>query len=502
VFSSCGSANNIIYFERPTHSISTWEYDCIPSGNITLIEETDIILSNHKWKFKSVKPGEFTLCWINYNAAWINVDTSFATDYYVDENLEIHYIRQRKIYEIEKYDRLLFEQYTDQIERNFDRSFEPENFAGITYSIVSDYETKLIHLTVQNNNYDENKLIEFTEDKMDYFLSSFSTVSAQYSYSVTIIPSKQTNITSELTTNLTTPDTTISVSETLTTESKDENIWYAESLFDSLVSKDAETFNSCDIEISNEQIFDLTQIDSIEILSTELEYNSKRNVYRSIYKVNIKAQNSSIFPSEISTWQVIFDDGICTAFVPSGTDLSMVYSYSTEMYKDPRLITILDFCYSMNSMQDSHNSFETIENFDDYFNDNIKSDETFIFDLSCFAFIRDVPYFQEDDNCVYSYGEIESIINENFVCNLDLGNDDEIFSGQIWKRFEDNELHFIINEIGDDYIEITYYADSMLLIPAKRIRYNFAQENENYNLSSTECIDDFGFMPCFDNPLI
>jgi hypothetical protein len=318
----------------------------------------------------------------------------------------------------------------------------------------------------------------------------------------TLIPSKQTTITSELTTNLTTPDTTISVSETLTTENKDENIWYAESLFDSLVSKDAEAFNSCDIEISNEQIFDLTQIDSIELLSTELEYNSKRNVYRSIYKVDIKAQNSSIFPSGISTWQVIFDDGICTAFVPSGTDLSKVYSYSADMYNDPRLITILDFNYSMNSMQDSHNSFETIDNFNNYFNNNRKADETFIYDLACFAFVRGVPYFQDNYNCVYSNGEIESIINENFVCNLDLGNDDEIFSGQIWKRFEDNELHFIINEIGDDYIEITYYADQMLLIPAKRIRYNFIEKNKMYKHSSTECVQDFGFMPCFNNPLI
>jgi hypothetical protein len=115
------------------------------------------------------------------------VRESYAVDYTINENLEIQQIGERRpIYDIEKYDKLLFEQYVDQIKRNFDHSFEAEKLTGIKYFITSDYQTKTIFLSIQNNNYDEEKLIEFTEDEMDFYLNNFATVSAEYSYLITI----------------------------------------------------------------------------------------------------------------------------------------------------------------------------------------------------------------------------------------------------------------------------------------------------------------------------
>jgi hypothetical protein len=173
-----------------------WEYECEPDDYIQLIEkgyESKTIINmlspalTEYWKFKTIKQGEFTLYFLKYHIGdWLIADESYAEDYIVDENLEIHFEGKRPIYEYEKYDRILFEQFVNQIEQNFDRSFEPENLGGITYSITSSYMEKSIDITVKNNNYDENLLIEFTENKMDYYLKSFGPTETEYNYSITI----------------------------------------------------------------------------------------------------------------------------------------------------------------------------------------------------------------------------------------------------------------------------------------------------------------------------
>jgi hypothetical protein len=307
----------------------------------------------------------------------------------------------------------------------------------------------------------------------------------------------QTTTKDTITNSITSQETTVTTLVYNYSTQEDENINAARHLLDVLVAKDTDIFVCCDMEVSNEQIFNLTQIKSYEIISTEIDNK------RSIYTVNITAENNSVFPDGESAWLVVFYDGVCEGFVPYGTDLSLVYSYTTVSYYDPRIDTIIDFCYSMNTMQNSHNSFETIDDFDDYFNDNIMTDETFIYDLACFTFINDEkPVFQDNGDCIYDYGIIESKINENFICNIDIGDNDQTFSGQVWKRFEDIQLHFIVNEISDEFIDITFYADTMLLIPAKQIRYYFSDVNSIVKLKSTELLVDYGFAPCFKNPHI
>jgi hypothetical protein len=341
-----------------------------------------------------------------------------------------------------------------------------------------------------------------------FFLSSCSTITEDNNDFITMtqisnnisesISTTHTQTTSKpaITNSITSQETAVTSFEYSTDIQEDENINAARYLFDALIKKDAEMFVCCDMEVSNEQIFNLTQIESYEIISTEIDNK------RSIYTVNITADNNSVFPDGESAWIVIFYDGVCEGFIPYDTDLSLVYSYTTALYDDPRINTIINFCYSMNSMQNSHNSFETINDFDDYFNDNIMTDETFIYDLACFTFALEENHVYYDDGCIYDYKTIESTINENFVCNLDLGDDEETFSGQIWKRFDDIQLHFIVNEVSDDYIDITFYADTMLLVPAKQIRYNFSDVNSIMKLKNTEVLVDYGFNPCFKNPLI
>jgi hypothetical protein len=192
-------SDNILHIEKEQiHTNDKWEIelsnnDCVVLQNSGPVPTKILffnIVTNSKnfWEFKSVDPGEFTVFNLHYHPGgmWLDYENSYAEDYYVDETLEIHSNGKKPIYEVEKYDRYLFEQYVDQIKRNFDRSFEAEKFTGIKYSITSDYQTKTIFLTIQNNNYDEEKLIEFTEDEMDFYLNNFGTVSAEYNYSIII----------------------------------------------------------------------------------------------------------------------------------------------------------------------------------------------------------------------------------------------------------------------------------------------------------------------------
>jgi hypothetical protein len=199
-FSSCNEndKSTITFYQSTAGSMpSSWEYECFPEGHISLIRADETLSSKlfsfvgggtNYYKFKAEKPGEFILCWVRYdNLYWISEDNSYVVDYVINENLEIEQVgEQRSIYEIEKYDKLLFEQYVDQIERNFDRSFEAEKLVGIKYLITSDYQTKTIYLNIKNNNYDEREIIQFTEKEMDFYLNNFGTVSVQYKYSITI----------------------------------------------------------------------------------------------------------------------------------------------------------------------------------------------------------------------------------------------------------------------------------------------------------------------------
>jgi hypothetical protein len=129
----------------------------------------NIDIENHigeeAWKFKAVKSGEFTIFNLHYTEdGWLDPDSSNAEDYFVDENLEIRYIGNiRPIYENEKYDRILFQQYFDQAALHID--WELNDYPNVNYSATSDYDTRTINITVYGSNSDnESDLHMIIED--------------------------------------------------------------------------------------------------------------------------------------------------------------------------------------------------------------------------------------------------------------------------------------------------------------------------------------------------
>lgn len=54
------------------------------------------------------------------------------------------------------------------------------------------------------------------------------------------------------------------------------------------------------------------------------------------------------------------------------------------------------------------------------------------------------------------------------------------------------DLYFTITEENDDFLDVVYYADSIFLTPAKKIRYYFNTEKQLYK---TEILDDYGYNP-------
>ena len=47
-------------------------------------------------------------------------------------------------------------------------------------------------------------------------------------------------------------------------------------------------------------------------------------------------------------------------------------------------------------------------------------------------------------------------------------------------------------------MEMTYFADGVLLQPSKKIRYYFTDNNGKIQLVSTELLEDYGYEPNWD----
>jgi hypothetical protein len=167
-FSSCDGKSTITFTQSTSGSIpARWEYEYIPDGYISLIKMDETLSSkiyskifsgfsgsgrSYYYKFKSEKPGEVTLCWVRYEPInWINIHESYAVDYTINEDLEILQVgEKRPIYEIEKYDKLLFEQFSDESHLSLDWALK--NYKNITCSATSNYETRTIEVTVHGWN--------------------------------------------------------------------------------------------------------------------------------------------------------------------------------------------------------------------------------------------------------------------------------------------------------------------------------------------------------------
>jgi hypothetical protein len=151
-----------------------WEYECLPEGYISFVDTDETLSSkihskiyaaysgtgsSYYYKFKAEKPGAFTLCWVCYNPPiWINMYESYAVDYTINENLEIQQVgEQRPIYEVEKYDKYLFEQFSNQYELHIEQMLD--DYPDVTYSATSTYETRMVDITIYGSNPDdESKL--------------------------------------------------------------------------------------------------------------------------------------------------------------------------------------------------------------------------------------------------------------------------------------------------------------------------------------------------------
>jgi hypothetical protein len=166
---------------RFSRSIQTnldyWEIVSIPEGYVACksgSEEYKIgpfsFESNldYYWEFYPIKPGKFTICSLKYELGdWLLIDDSYAEDYIVDENLEIHLVgNKRPIYEIEKYDRYLFMQFTNEFDLHID--WVLEDYPEITYSVSRNYDKRTVNVFVHGSNSDnESELREIIEDHLN-----------------------------------------------------------------------------------------------------------------------------------------------------------------------------------------------------------------------------------------------------------------------------------------------------------------------------------------------
>jgi hypothetical protein len=162
----------ILYISGKPETGDNWEIECIPEGFVELLDEKykSIFTSARRyWEFKAIKPGEFTLAYLSYYdiGDWIIAEDCYLEDYTVDENLEIHFKGKRPIYENEKYDRMLFEQFTDE-DTYLHIDWELDDYPDITYSLESNYDTRKVDITVYGSNpKNESDLRKIIEDHLN-----------------------------------------------------------------------------------------------------------------------------------------------------------------------------------------------------------------------------------------------------------------------------------------------------------------------------------------------
>jgi hypothetical protein len=180
VFSSCNEndKSTITFYQTTAGSMpSRWEYEYSPNGYIRLIKMDETLSSKifsvvgggtYFYEFKAITNGEFSICWAYYeHIDWLRMDKSYVADYVINENLEIKQVgEQRPIYEIEKYDKYLFEQFSNEYELHLD--WVLDDYPDVTYSATSDYETRTVDIIVYGSNPDVvSKLRKIIEDHVN-----------------------------------------------------------------------------------------------------------------------------------------------------------------------------------------------------------------------------------------------------------------------------------------------------------------------------------------------
>jgi hypothetical protein len=197
VIPGCGKADKtLLYFEKSVDIAGgVWEYEYFPDELVSLVDTNHtlfnkklIVLNSNEtyWEFKAIKPGRFTFCWVYYDPGlWLNTEKSYAEDYIIDDNLEIHSVgNYRPIYEIEKYDKMLFEQYVDQYSRHLE--WEIRDYPEVTYNLSGDYETKTVNVVIYNSNAeDEDNIKSITENYLNDYFEVLGELADDYKINIT-----------------------------------------------------------------------------------------------------------------------------------------------------------------------------------------------------------------------------------------------------------------------------------------------------------------------------
>jgi hypothetical protein len=208
IFTFSGCTDNDKSTITFTHSAvgsmpSHWEYEYFPNGYIYLIKMDETLSSKifsivgggiYYYKFKAITNGEFSICWVYYELGdWLQMDKSYVADFVINEDFEIQQVgEKRPIYEVEKYDRYLFEQFTNQYKLHIDHVLD--DYPDITYSATSYYENRTVEITVYSaNSDDESELEKIIEDYLNERFQNLNEVMHDTTINITFADSDITN---------------------------------------------------------------------------------------------------------------------------------------------------------------------------------------------------------------------------------------------------------------------------------------------------------------------
>lgn len=241
---------------------------------------------------------------------------------------------------------------------------------------------------------------------------------------------------------------------------------------------------------SADDFLDHTDFTSYEIVSnSNWQRDDKAFISEFLIELNVLQSTDNRFPIGTSTWRIGFINENVWFFLPQEYDAPYLYE---NIKVNPYAELGFMFSYAF--------PFETINDIQDlpYIYD--KKDflnylHTFILGIS-----PELKVGADYGNGAYGeYNYNKERINEIISDYLGIENYiwDESFTGfsGICAETVTVSDFVIINELTDNYIDMTYFADYVYLKPAKKMRYYFTDNKETIQLTGTELLEDYGYEP-------
>lgn len=208
-----------------------------------------------------------------------------------------------------------------------------------------------------------------------------------------------------------------------------------------------------------------------------------------LIKLNVSQSTDDRFPMGTSIWRVGFINENFWFFLPQ--EYNALYLYE-NIKNNPYAELGFMFSYAF--------SFETINDIQDlpYIyekKDFLNNLRTFILGIS--PELEVGPNYGNGAYGEYNYSieRINEIISNYLgIENYNWDKDFVGFSGICAETVTVSDA-VIINELTDNYIDMTYFADYVYLKPAKKMRYYFTHDKETIQLVSTELLEDYGYEP-------